>query len=58
MYQIIFKGCFETENPDEFVEAIKKLAEEQKVYIAGQFQVFQLPPYVDYQEAEITDSKS
>ena len=55
MYQIIFKGCFETEDADRFVQAIEKLAKDMNVDIIGTFNIYMLPPYVDYQKTDVTD---
>lgn len=55
MYQIAFKGYFESENPDTLVEALKKTATENKSDVIGEFVVYQLAPYVDYQKADVTD---
>lgn len=55
MYQISLRGYFETEKPDELIEAIKKVAAENDADIIGQFQSYRLAPYVDYQKADVTD---
>lgn len=56
LYQISLRGYFETENPDELIEAIKKVAEEKDADLIGQFQTYMLAPYVDYQKADVTDA--
>ena len=58
MYQISLRGYFETKNPDELLEAIKKVAAENDADIIGTFQTYKLAPYVDYQKADVTDSSN
>lgn len=55
MYQINLKGYIESENPDELTDSITKLIEEKNSELIGQFVVYQLAPYVDYQKADVTD---
>lgn len=55
MYQITLRGYFETEKPDELLEAIKTVANENDADIIGQFQSYKLADYVDYQKADVTD---
>lgn len=55
MYQITLRGYFETEKPDELLEAIKTVASENDADIIGQFQSYKLADYVDYQKADVTD---
>ena len=55
MYQITIRGYFETEKPDELLEAIKTVANENDADIIGQFQSYKLADYVDYQKADVTD---
>jgi len=55
VYQINLKGYIESENPDELTDSITKLIEEKNSELIGQFVVYQLAPYVDYQKADVTD---
>ena len=55
MYQITLRCYFETEKPDELLEAIKTVASENDADIIGQFQSYKLADYVDYQKADVTD---
>ena len=50
MYQIFLKGCIETENPEEIVNAIQELVKSKSSDVVGRFEVYGLPPYVDYQK--------
>lgn len=52
MFQIILKGYLETENPDNLINKLNELLKEEKSELVGQFQVYQLAPYVDYQKCE------
>lgn len=58
MYQISLKGYLETEKPEELLEAFKKVSEELGAELFGQFVTYMLPPYVDYQKADVTDSQN
>lgn len=55
MYQISLKGYFELENPDKFLEDLQKVITENEADLIGQFHVYKLAPYVDYQKADVTD---
>ena len=56
MYQISLKGYFETENPDKFLEDLQKVIKDDEIDLIGQFQVYKLAPYVDYQKADVSDA--
>lgn len=56
MYQIVLKGYFESEDPDKLVDEIKRITDETKSDLIGDFVVYQLAPYVDYQKADVIDS--
>ena len=50
MYQIFLKGCIETENPEEITKSIEDLVKAKSSELIGRFEVYGLPPYVDYQK--------
>lgn len=52
MYTIIFKGRFETDKQEEFVNKLQTLLKETDTEFLGQVQSFEMPPYVDYQKIE------
>ena len=58
MYQISLKGYIETENPDELLELINKTIDSNNAELFGQFVTYQLAPYVDYQKADVTNSRN
>ncbi len=58
VYQVSLKGYIETENPDELFELINKAIDSNKGELFGQFTAYQLAPYVDYQKADVTDSRN
>ena len=57
-YQVTLRGYFETDNPDELVSKIEQVAKDCKAERIGQFQVYGLAPYVDYQEADVTNPQN
>lgn len=59
MYEIVLKGFIETGDPDSLVTELKDVIEKHSSELVGQFNVFQLAPFVDYQKIESTqDSNS
>ena len=57
MFQINLEGFIESENPDKLVQKIESVIKESNSDLIGRFNIFLLPPYVDYQNAEVTDVK-
>ena len=58
MYQISLNGYFETENPEDLISAIQNIVKEKNAELIGQFMIYGLSPYVDYQKADVTDSQN
>jgi len=55
MYQVILKGYFETIDPDKLIEEIQTTVKNQNSEIVGNFNVYQLAPYVDFQKDDIEE---
>lgn len=55
MYQIVYKGYFETENPDKFLQDLNEIVSKNNVTAAGKFETYMLAPYVDYIECDVKD---
>ena len=58
MYRINLNGYLETENPEELINAISDLVKEKNSDLIGQFMIYGLSPYVDYQKADVTDPQN
>lgn len=58
MYNIIFKGHFETEKQDELIDKLQKILEETDTTYLGEIQSFKLPEYVDYQRIDEDEKDS
>lgn len=52
VFQIRLNGCIELEEPEKLLEEINQLIEKYNGSTLGQFAVYQLPPYVDYQKCD------
>lgn len=52
MFQIILKGCIETVSPEDLINKINNTIKDCNSELVGQFQVYQLAPYVEYQKCE------
>lgn len=58
MFQVVFKGAFEVENAEKFIQEVDRVIDELKGSKVGQFQIYQLAPYVDYQKCDAEDTKT
>lgn len=54
MYQVVIKGSYEVEDADTFVKEIEKVASENKANLIGKIAVYQMAPYIDYQQIDAT----
>ena len=52
MFNVTFKGYFETEDPDGFIEEIMDLLSKTNASFYGKPMVVMLPKDVDYQKQE------
>ena len=52
MVSLTFKGRFELQDPEAFLEDLKKLIEKHKVDYFGQILSENLGDYIDFQECE------
>lgn len=52
MYNITFKGYFETEKADEFMNSIREIMKKTDTHLVGQPSIYELPQYIDYQKCE------
>lgn len=57
MFQLVFKGYFELEQPDEFLKEFEELSKKHNVETCGRFEVYQLAPFVDYQKCDVEDTR-
>ncbi len=58
MFQVVFKGSFEVEDADKFVEEVDKLLKSMSGTQVGTTQIYQLAPYIDYQICNAEDTQS
>ena len=58
MFQVILKGYIETINPDDLIEKLNVTLKDLNCELIGQFQIYQLAPYVEYQKCEDLTNKS
>ena len=52
MYSLVFKGRFELENPDSFLNQVKEILEKEHGEYYGQISTEDMGRYVDYQKIE------
>ena len=52
MYSLIFKGRFELENPDSFLNQVKEILEKEQGEYYGQINTEDMGRYVDFQKIE------
>jgi hypothetical protein len=59
MFQITLRGHYElNENPQEFLKEIEEIAKKYKAELNGEFRIFTISPYIDYQVADVTDAQA
>lgn len=56
MFTITFRGHFETENQDKFIEKLQEILKETDTTYFGQVDSFKEPEYVDFQKVEVKDA--
>ena len=52
MFSLIFKGHFELENPDSFLEGVKEVLEKEHGEYFGRINTEDLGRYIDFQKIE------
>lgn len=50
MDAIVFKGHFETDNSDKFIEKLQEILKETDTSFFGRVEAFEAPVYTDYEE--------
>lgn len=50
MDAIVFKGHFETNNSDKFIEKLQEILKETDTSFFGRVETFEAPVYTDYEE--------
>lgn len=56
MFTIFFKGHFETEKQEEFLNKLQEILKETDTTFLGQVQSYKEPDYVDFQKVEVKDA--
>ena len=52
MVTIIFKGQFETENQEDFINKLQEILDETDTSFVGRVDVYEMPKDVDFQKVE------
>lgn len=52
MVTLIFKGQFETENQEDFINKLKEILEETDTSFIGRVDAYEMPKDVDFQKVE------
>lgn len=52
MVTFIFKGQFETENQEDFINKLKEILEETDTSFIGRVDAYEMPKDVDFQKVE------
>ena len=58
MFQVVFKGAFEVEDAEKFIQEVDRVIDELKGSKVGQFQIYQLAPYIDYQKCDVKNTET
>ena len=56
MFTIFFKGHFETEKQEEFINKLQEILKETDTMFLGQVQSYKEPDYIDFQKVEVNDA--
>lgn len=56
MFTIFFKGHFETEKQEEFINKLQEILKETDTVFLGQVQSYKEPDYIDFQKVEVNDA--
>lgn len=58
MVTIIFKGQFETENQEDFINKLQKILEETDTSFIGRVDAYEMPKDVDFQKVEVINESN
>ena len=56
MFTIFFKGHFETEKQEEFINKLQEILKETDTVFLGQVQSYKEPDYIDFQKVEVNNA--
>lgn len=58
MVTIIFKGQFETENQEDFINKLQEILDKTDTIFIGRVDAYEMPKYVDFQKVEVINESS
>lgn len=58
MVTIIFKGQFETENQEDFINKLQEILDETDTTFIGRVDVYEMPKDVDFQKVEVINESN
>lgn len=58
MFEIVFKGTVEVEDADKLIQEIDAVIDKYGGIKHGQYQIYQVAPYVDYQKCDVKDTQT
>lgn len=58
MIGIVFKGRFESENLQDFIDKLQTICIDTKTIFNGQIMYYDVPKYVEYEEVEINSNEN
>ena len=58
MVTIIFKGQFETENQEDFINKLQEILDETDTSFIGRVDAYEMPKDVDFQKVEVINESN
>lgn len=58
MVTIIFKGQFETENQEDFINKLQEILDETDTTFIGRVDAYEMPKDVDFQKVEVINGSN
>lgn len=58
MVTIIFKGQFETENQEDFINKLQEILDETDTTFIGRVNAYEMPKDVDFQKVEVINESN
>ena len=58
MVTIIFKGQFETENQEDFINKLQEILDETDTSFVGRVDAYEMPKDVDFQKVEVINESN
>lgn len=58
MVTIIFKGQFETENQEDFINKLQEILDETDTTFIGRVDAYEMPKDVDFQKVEVINESN